>query len=219
MEFDLRQCIEELSKKRPLFHNEKDFQLELAWLIKEQDQEQKKYKVRLECFFDDMENGKRSYVDIVVFDEQSKECALVELKYKTIAQSVEIDGEKYNLRNQVARDEGCYAVLSDLSRLEGKLGEKIGAYTVKQIYSCILTNDNRYKKGFRKNTLFYNFGLENGRKIEADSDIKFILNRKSFEDTCARRFHEIRLMHQYTVNWNEPPYSEYLECLILEHKV
>ncbi len=157
MVLNFDQCIEKLSKKRPLFHNEKDFQLELAWLIKEEDKD-KRYRIRLEYCFDedDMEDDKRSYVDIAVFDEQLKKCALIELKYKTIEETIiePISGEKYNLRNHGARDYGCYAVLSDLSRLEGKLGESIDGYIATQIYSCILTNDKRYKNGFRKKSLF-----------------------------------------------------------------
>lgn len=173
-----------------------------------------KYNIRLEYCFPDMEENKRSYVDIAVFDESAKECALIELKYKTEARSVIIDGEMFNLMNQSARDYGSYAVLSDLSRLEGKLGDCVRECVVKQIHSIFLTNDKKYQTGFKRG-LFINFGLAPGK---INSPLCFNLPKnKTQEETCAKGFKELSFKYQYEKKWDK--YSEYLDCLILSKTI
>jgi hypothetical protein len=218
MNFDINVYLNQLKKRRKLFHNERDLQFELAWEIQKQ-AKKNHYKIRLEYCFPEMEENKRSYVDIAVFDEGTKECALIELKYKTKStepNAIEVDGETFNLKNQSARDYGSYAVLNDLNRLEGKLGDYVGDCEVKKIYSIFLTNDGKYEDGFKKNTLFYNFGLEDNKEINPASPLTFILprNKASLNETCAKNFHNLTFSKQYTIKWQN--YSSFLRYIILE---
>ena len=93
MNFDVDKLMQELSLKRKIFVSEADFQLELAWLIKER---YPMATVRMEYspqFNTDM------HIDILVlFDGK---WFPIELKYKTKGCRKIIDGEIYNLKNQL----------------------------------------------------------------------------------------------------------------------
>ena len=93
--FNIESIITNLKQRRQLFVSEADFQLEMAWVIKEL---YPASKVRLEYtprFNPDM------HIDILVI--LNNKWIPIELKYKTKArlklQSYEIDGEYYHLKN------------------------------------------------------------------------------------------------------------------------
>ena len=112
MNLDVDNILKELSKRRSLFHNEKDFQFEFALLM-----QQLGYKTRLETYVG-KENGKRKYIDLVVIDEEKQECYLFEFKYKTKNKKLIINNEAYDLFNHETRDLGSYAFLKDVERIE-----------------------------------------------------------------------------------------------------
>jgi len=113
---DTRKVLKELSKKRPIFHSEADFQHALAWEI------HKKYpdlNIRLEKR--EKVNGEEIYPDIFTFKDGK--IVVVEVKYKTRELNITLSSEEFNLKNQSAQDCGRYDFLKDISKLE-KLLEK-----------------------------------------------------------------------------------------------
>ena len=150
MAFDIHGFIKELLEKRKVFHNERDFQIVFCCeLLK------KGYTVRPEFYFDEKdeenkENSRRKYLDLVALIDD--ECIAFEFKYKTAELEENIGGEKYKLFEQGARDEGVYAVLSDVCRLERVIKNNTEFFDKKitKGYVVFLTNDGGYEKGFTR---------------------------------------------------------------------
>ena len=199
MDFELERVMGELKSERPVFHNERDFQFALAWKIKEI---YPNYSIRLEYCFPEMQENKRSYVDLVVSDDSN--CILFELKYKTIKAEITDTNtnEKYLLQNHGARDLGCYYVLNDLSRIEKQVLDEgqINGRKIIAAYSILITNDERYKTGFRAGSLCENYGF-NRKRFCANKEIKFNTKEKAKEETCVKNLKEISLLRDYDVNW------------------
>ncbi|MBQ9731363.1 MAG: hypothetical protein IJV94_04605 [Bacilli bacterium] len=208
MYINIMNILEQLSIKRPLFHNEKDFQFEFALLLN-----QLGYKTRLETYIG-KENGKRKYIDLVAIDEEKQECYLFEFKYKTLDKQVIIDNEIYDLFNHAARDLGSYAFLKDVQRIENLINKTIFSYKVKEGYAILLTNDLGYLKGFKQNSLCYNYGLEDGKLFESNNAIKFLVpNDKEKKDTSISHLDEIIFINEYKIVWED--YSKYLKLLLI----
>ena len=109
---DLPGLLSRLSRKRPLFHSEADFQHALAWEIHHKFPDA---KVRLEYRPSSVEV--KMYVDIWVVMAGGKTWA-IELKYKTRSLDVVVEGKRYRLLNQSAQDIARYDFLRDVVRLE-----------------------------------------------------------------------------------------------------
>lgn len=108
---DMHLLMAKLSRQRPLFHSEADFQHSLAWTIHE------KYpdiSIRLEYPVQQAE--KRIHVDIWLID--GNHTYAIELKYGTTLFQFVGSGESYDLRNQSADDLIRYAFCKDIERLE-----------------------------------------------------------------------------------------------------
>lgn len=87
-DININKLLEELAKERPIFHNEQDFQFELARKISETVSEN--VKVRLEYFIgekrarvarEEKQEKNRIYIDIMIM--QGNRAIAIELKYKT----------------------------------------------------------------------------------------------------------------------------------------
>ncbi len=106
-------------------------------------------------------DNKEIYIDIFLQDDR-KNMALIELKYKTREVEIEIDHERFRLKNQSANDVGRYDFMKDLSRLEEcveKLPKAVG-------YAIFLTNDPLYWVSPRKrDTYDKDFRIHDGRVI------------------------------------------------------
>lgn len=149
--FDIYRIIDKLKIKRPIFVSEADFQLELAWVIKE---EYPKAKIRLEyCPQFDL----NMHIDILVIIDNK--WIPIELKYKTKGCSKMVDNELFNLKNQSASDLGCYYYLKDIERIE-KIKEK--EKTFNKGYTIFITNDMTYIRGLRDYNNYNEFSLKNG---------------------------------------------------------
>ena len=202
-EFQLDWFMDELAKKRQIFHNERDFQFEFAWLAKELYDTD----IRLECYYGSnskKENQtKRNYIDIVL--QNDSECILIELKYKTLPLREEhrtYENEQFDLLNQGAQDLGSYFILSDLNRLE-KLSvheKRFNNKTILAYYSVLLTNDMKYKKGAKQGTLFADYFIK-GPTIPKGSLIFHPKEGKKKEDTCAKDLDDLTFEYDYTVEW------------------
>ena len=133
MGIDINAAIAELQKKRKVFCSEADFQLELAWVLKEQNPD---YQVRLEYV---PSFNKKMHIDIVLMKEN--EFIPIELKYKTKYCEIDFESEHYSLANHGAQDVGKYLYLKDIERIEN-IREKAQNFT--EGYSIFITNDPRY---------------------------------------------------------------------------
>lgn len=152
MEFDLQLVLDTLKKKRKIFVSEADFQLELAWEIKKA---YKNAKVRLE--YCPSFNPSLHLDILVIIDNQWYP---IELKYKKKGCEKIADGEYFNLKNDGARDIGCYLYLKDIQRIE-KIQENVKEF--KKGYTIMLTNDLCYtKEPGRDNSAYQAFSLAEG---------------------------------------------------------
>ena len=151
MGFDLEKVVDDLRKKRKVFHSEADFQFALAWEIKTTYQES---KIRME--YPQMVSGKNFTisadktntsenkvlinVDILVLYEGS--FYPIELKYKTKEiPKFECNKEKYELKNHEAQTLGRYDFILDICRIES-LAEALDNF--EHGYTLWLTNDLSY---------------------------------------------------------------------------
>jgi len=155
---NMENMIEKLRNKRKLFASEADFQLELAWVIKES---YPNSRVRLEYSprFD-----LNMHIDILVII--NNQWVPIELKYKTKGGKNEktavvvVDNETYSLKNQSAKDTGCYLYLRDIRRIESI---KENAPQFAEGYTVFITNDLSYTEKPRKaNCVYKEFSLEQG---------------------------------------------------------
>ena len=129
---DLTDTLAHLSKQRPIFHSEADFQHALAWLIH---QRNPGAAIRLEYRLFGLEP---LYLDLWVQDGES--ALAIELKYPTRRIDVEYAGEQFLLMNHSARDIRCYDFIKDIRRLERCTLAKPGVTG----YAVLLTNDGSY---------------------------------------------------------------------------
>ena len=128
---DFSSLIEDLSKCRPVFHSEADFQLAFGWYIHEKVPNS---QVRLEFKPFHSEN---MYLDIWLQDSETA----IELKYYTRELEMEQNGEYFVLRNQAAYPPRRYDFIRDIQRLERLVRSFEPA---KSGLTILLTNDPAY---------------------------------------------------------------------------
>jgi hypothetical protein len=109
IKIDLNNVVTLLSRERPLFHNEKDFQFSLAWKFQ---QLNPGLSVRLEKLFSG-NGGHSEYLDLFVSDGKNIEIG-IELKYITALLVTKQKGELLSLKTHSANDIRCYYSLKDL---------------------------------------------------------------------------------------------------------
>ncbi|HPM48103.1 MAG TPA: hypothetical protein PLW78_10240 [bacterium] len=200
--FDLKKVLKSLSKKRPVFHSEADFQFALAWEIKE---EYKSAEIRLEKRF---ETGKKNNYFDIFFELDGKKYA-IELKYKTAKLEDKLYDEEYNLKGQSAQDCGRYDFLKDVQRLE-KLKE---SKKINQGFAIFLTNDHYYwSAGRKENSVDAKFRINEDRKIEKDSTLEWTSD--AADGTKKGRTDPIKLKKDYTCKWFK--YSALFQYLLFE---
>lgn len=189
MNFDINKIIKKLQLKRKIFVSEADFQLEIAWVIKE---EYPTATVRLEyCPVFDL----NMHIDILVIYDNK--WIPIELKYKTKGCIKEINGEVFNLKNHGAKDINCYLYLKDIQRIE-KIKNNINNF--KEGYTIFLTNELSYVKAPQKSNCFYkNFSLEEG--IEKIGKLDWSEN--TGDGTKKKCNDPIILNNKYKIEWND----------------
>lgn len=190
---DIRSIMTNLSCKRPVFHNEADFQHALAWEIREH---YPQAKIRLEKKV--RGSAANMYLDIFV------DCAGrrygIELKYKTRRFEGAVEGEEFTLNNQGAHDIGRYDVMKDLQRLE----QMVAAGVVDEGILVFLTNDPLYYTdlGEEKLTADRDFRLHEGRNVQG----RLSWGEQAGPGTMRGREEPISLHGQYEMKW--APYSQ-----------
>lgn len=132
---DIENVLQTLSTRRPCFHNEQDFQFELA---KEIQQHYPSAEIRLEKPMGTL----KEYLDIYI--ELNGEKIGIELKYKTAYHKVTNRNEKFEFKNQGGHSDNRYYFVKDLERLE--------AFKLDKAFAIMLTNDRDYYNVNRTNT-------------------------------------------------------------------
>ena len=169
-EFDIKIILKELHKNYEFFYSEADLQFKLAWKIKEY-LNNSNIEIILEYPNDD--KNKRSHTDI--FLVEGEKFLPIELKYKT-KEIKNIESLKYNgiekslinnLKNQGAKNNGCYGYVKDISRIE-KLSDNDCQNFIKG-YAIFITNDKSYIKEPRcsngEKPEYINFSIHQGREL------------------------------------------------------
>ena len=158
---DIVNVLQILGVSRPAFCSEADFQLSFSWDLKTYLEQNKcgLYEIFLERRFET--DTKDSYVDICL--ESEDELYLIELKYKTIRDSVLMSNRlsgKHLLKEQAANDLGRYGYLLDIYRIENILSTRTDK-AIRKGFAIILTNDSKYYKepAFALNTIDRSFRI------------------------------------------------------------
>lgn len=186
-EFDIEFILSKLRNKRKIFVSEADFQLEMAWIIKE---EYPRAKVRLEyCPTFDL----NMHIDILVVID--KMWIPIELKYKTKGCTKILDDEIFNLKNHGAKDITCYLYLKDIQRIE-KIKENVSEF--KEGYTVFVTNELSYmKKPLKEDCIYQEFSLED--EIMKTGTLDW--GKNTSEGTKKNCEQPIRLKSSYYMKW------------------
>ena len=174
----------ELAKTRPIFHSEADFQHALAWQIHEM---MRDIQIRLEFNLNPF-GQEGVYLDIWLHGHK----LAVELKYKTKPLLASHNGEVFLLKEQAARNHGCYDFLKDVERVE--LAERG--------FAVILTNEPSYWKehSVKDSSNYYDFRIHEGRGLSGE------LKWKNPGDKAAKiggRQDPITLSGSYNLRWKD----------------
>jgi len=205
---NIHSVLESLSRKRPIYHNEADFQHALAWEIREHYD----CKIRLEKRMD-IDASRRTYLDILV-ELDGRRIAL-ELKYKMRSYECTYDGEVFSLLNQGAQDNGRYDVLKDIQRLE----QMVSLNLVDEGYLIYLTNDASYYSdpGSEKSTADRDFRIHEGRILTG----RLTWGENTGEGTMRGREEPIVLTGEYKMQWQlfsqlEPTSTGTIQSLVID---
>lgn len=191
---EIEKVLEILSKERPIFHSEKDFQFSLAWKIKSLYPE---VAVRLEK---PLHRNTDSTEHIDIFLREGAIDIGMELKYITASLIARISEEFFFLKTHAAQDLRCYDVLKDIQRLENYTENE----DISIGYSIVLTNVEslwKPKRGEKEN-YYDEFRIYEGRTVKGKMDWK----PETSEGTKKGRTAPINLTGEYSFNWVD--YSE-----------
>jgi hypothetical protein len=205
---EVREILDIIAKKRPIFHSEADFQHTFAWEIH---QKLPNASVRLELPV----QVKHQYLHIDIWIKNQDEVLAVELKYKTRGLSIQIDNEQYRLKNQSAQDVGRYDFIKDIQRLEHVASEQSNFIG----YAVLLTNDSAYWiKPASRDTVDADFRINDGRILEGVFD----WGANASDGTKKNREQPLELRNKYVVQWenfSHPSPASYGEFRSLTIKV
>lgn len=184
---EISKLLAALVRKRPVFCSEMDFQLHLAWEMKERG-----WDVLLEC--DPLCFDANASIDILV---QKPQRVAVELKYKTARLDCNLDGRPLCLKNQAAQTIARYDIIKDISRIE----TVVAAGQAERGFAVFLTNDSGYwRKGKAAETADASFRMFDGHSMVKG---ELYWGQKASEGTKKGREKPIRLTHDYYLRWKD----------------
>ena len=184
---DIHCLMQELSKSRPIFHSEADFQLALFRLINSKKLD---CQIRMEEPFSVGEKRKR-LVDIWL----PTEGVAIELKYFTKLLKVCRNREPFALKKQAASDLARRLFVNDINWLEQLLRQ--GEYGAKEGYAIFLSNDPLlWKCSGRGSTSNYrHFRIHEGNVLHGR--LKWLNGEV---ENCK---YSITLSSSYTMRWRD----------------
>ena len=186
-DFDIDEILRALSTKRPIFHNEADFQFTFAWEIQKRRPD---FEIRLEY---NVPGFDKRYTNIYI---KKQNPIAIELKYKSKSIKIEKDGEIFELRKHGASDQGRYDFLKDVQRLE----EIVTKYPKSKGYAIMITNDSSYWTSSQKlNSIDAAFKIHEGQSVNGD------LSWSPETGTSSKKNREkpIILKGTYKINWKK----------------
>ena len=194
LQLDIPQILRSLARRRPIFHSEADFRLELALYLRETYPHL--YPV---CEYPLHRTSRESY-DIMLLQGR-EEVMVLELKYLCQALKCNFADEQFKLTGGWPADGGCHATLKDVERLEVFL-EEIQKRENRTARAAViaLTNDPVLWEGpISENTTYKEFTIKDGR-----SDVTGTLKwaEKTSQKT-KRDYKRIRLFGNYTMHWQD----------------
>lgn len=213
----INEILKKFYEQGVLFSNERQFQLELAFELKEI------YKnVHLEVL--DYLDSEKKYIDIVV-DIGNNKLVAIELKYTTRDKNILYKTTNRNVYTfkQGAGDLRRFHYLKDVERLEGLLHKpNVFGMEGKEVikgFAIIMTNDNYHSQDGKKykngkiigDTDYFNVALNNGRTISV-SEQPLTIRTSGYEGK------KINLKHEYTCKWDVYELDQNETKLIIEGK-
>ena len=188
------ELLRELAELRPFFVSERDLQVSLAMLILKR---YPKLRVRPEyCPALDPS----MHIDLMVFTEQGQGIP-VELKYRTRRCTLQDEGRQYTLKEQSARDLGCYLYMKDLERLERLVGsgEAGASVTFLRGFALMITNDKGFVQGPKdaRSCSYGQFSLTDGQ----DRTGTMGWGETAGPGTRKGNENALRLSGTYRMNW------------------
>ncbi len=183
----IQEAMRSLAARRPVFHSEADFQLELACELRLL---LPSARVRMEVppTALGLERISRGAVDIAVHSEGV--LYLLELKLGKAVADVVVDGERF-VYPSPAPDVARYGFLQDVVRLERWSGNAQGA-------AVILANDRRLWADRRGSWSDSAFDLHDGRAVEGRLDWS-----DGTSPTTRRQKPGLELQGTYPLHWQE----------------
>lgn len=185
--FDINLIMEKLKKERVCFSSEADFQFAFAWKTKELYND---CKIILEQFAIIDDNGKYSYIDLVVKYKGNN--YPIEFKYLTAS----LEYLHFKLKKQSARDIRSYDVIKDIKRVETYCNQN----KLEKGYVVVITNDSSYWKLYSKanpKTNSYQFNL--GEKRILTGELNW--NKNTGDGTRKGRESSLNILGKYEINW------------------
>jgi len=188
---DIVKIMADLSKSRPVYHFETDFQFTMAWHIQ---QKYKNAKVRLEYSYKD-NHKKHLYLDIYISLEGINYG--IELKYKTKYAQICCEHETFELSEHGAVGNALYDYWKDVQRLEYLIQKKV----IHHGYAIFLTNDSAYWKEPKRAANYDSFRIQNKREIK-EGKLYWPGNRTP-KGATEKRNSPIKVSNNYTISWKE----------------
>lgn len=206
----LCKIINSFAERGKLFSNERQFQLELAWELKE---------LGFSVYLEVLETSKmKKYIDIVVRTSPTEYVA-IELKYTTRLKDMiyHIDNKQIHTFAQGNDDGRRYDYLHDVQRIEELLNQSSGVFNlpnakVTKGFSIIMTND-KYWSTKGENTNYRDVSLYEGRKIPNKINLHLYSKKKNVRLPIILRNSYICQWHDYKLSNTSVSYltDKYIE--------
>lgn len=190
---NFKSILYKLSKNRPIFHSEADFQHELAFIMHKHG-----FTPRLEIPYSNLPLDKNNSIKIELDILLNKKIG-VELKYKTQIFKCNFGEELFKLKNHGARNLGQFDFLDDIRRLE--ILKKNGIIEIG--FAVLLTNDNLYWESTKRKNFSKDFSIEDGKKFIQNQNYNWIDNPKvsSFGKKRTSPFVPITFNRNFNITW------------------
>ena len=196
-EYDIERIIASLSLRKPVFHSEDDLQSAFADEVKNiYPQAKVKREIpynSVSGYSEDEETPIYSKgstrIDVQVSLENN--VFLIELKYKTKFLSVEVDNEKYTLKEHGAHNDNRVLFVRDVSRLEDYMINEYNQTKITEAYAIFITNDPEYQRVKKDSSVIKDYDISIG-----EMKTGVLRNRNKPEQT-------VFLAGEYVSNWSE----------------
>ena len=192
----ITQSLKYLANKRPFFWSEADFQFAFSEALRVY---LPNAKIRLERPIH-ISTYKTYHVDIWVEDEGK--IYPIELKYKTKECSTIINGEKFQVADQSAKDLGRYDYIADIKRIEDIKNKYTSTFG--EGYAIILTNDASYYNVPNKQpqTMDAQFRIHQGAHLSGHLYWHATPSSTTIVNGNRKSRTAITLLGNYTMDWN-----------------